>query len=149
MIIRCCQCFEECQQYFKTKASRNESIWSVLCSHSCHSWTHLFFLLILQGTNLTCWILWRVRTEETKEAVDPMLLMGKWFTFRLASRYGQHMWPLSCCVRALLSEGDMIKHHLRPSYRCTPMSLQQLHETDYCPSLLYSDRLFSTYMGSW
>lgn len=112
---------------------------------------HSFFcVLFLQGTNLACRILWRVRMEETKEAVDPLLLMGKWFTFRLESWYGEHMWPLSCCVRALLCEGDMIKHHLRLWYRPLLMSrpLQQLHETDYRPSLLYSDRLFSTYMGS-
>lgn len=120
-----------------------------------HRFFSLFFfcvcVLFLQGTNLACRILWRVRMEETKEAVDPLLLMGKWFTFKLASWYGEHMCPLSCCVRALLCEGDMIKHHLRLWYMPTLMSwpLQQLHETDYSPSLLYTNGLFSTYMGSW
>lgn len=105
---------------------------------------HSFFLLFLQGTNLACWTLWRVRTGETKDAVDPLLLMGKWFTFRRASWYGEHM----CCVRALLCAGDMIKHHLRLWCRPTVMSrpLQQLHEIDYFPSLRCSDGLFSTYV---
>lgn len=56
-----------------------------------------FFSLFLQGRNRACWILWRVRTEETKEAVDPLLLMGKWFTFRPASWYGEHVGIILLC----------------------------------------------------
>lgn len=50
------------------------------------------------------------------------------------------------CVRALLCEGDMIKHHLRLWYRSTLMSppLQQMHETYYCSSLLHGDWLLYT-----
>lgn len=56
-----------------------------------------FFSLFLQGRNRACRILWRVRTEETKEAVDPLLLMGKWFTFRPASWYGEHVGIILLC----------------------------------------------------
>ena len=58
------------------------------------------------------------------------------------------MWLLSCCVRALLCERDMIKHHLRLWYWCTLMNscMKQITAAAFYIVIGY---FLLTYMDNW